>query len=75
MGQWLGQVMSETHARTLTKMVTYRVSAWLLTIPLLFLMTGDWSESVTGSVLVHIVLSLDYYIHERIWLKIKWGKK
>jgi uncharacterized membrane protein len=24
---------------------------------------------------LHILLSVDYYIHERIWLKIKWGIK
>jgi uncharacterized membrane protein len=24
--------------------------------------------------MLHLLLSIDYYIHERIWLKIKWGK-
>lgn len=67
--------MSETHKRTIVKMITYRLTAWLLTIPVLYWMTGDLSESVGGSVIVHAILSLDYYVHERIWLKIKWGKQ
>lgn len=69
-----GNKMAETHKRTVTKMITYRISAWLLTIPIMYWLTGNLEESVGSSVLIHIVLSLDYYIHERIWLKIKWGK-
>lgn len=64
----------ETRQRTITRMVTYRLTAWLLTIPVMYWMTGNLSQSLEGSVLIHFILSLDYYIHERIWLKIKWGK-
>ena len=67
--------MTETHARTVAKMISYRVTAFLLTVPLTYLMTGNWSSAFEGSALIHVVLTLDYYIHERIWLKIKWGKK
>jgi uncharacterized membrane protein len=66
--------MTETHRRTIVRMITYRLTAWLLTVPIMYWLTGNLEESVGGSVLIHIVLSLDYYIHERIWLKIKWGK-
>lgn len=66
--------MTETRARTLTRMITYRVSAWLLTIPITYWFTGDLREAVDSSTVVHIALSIDYYIHERIWLKVKWGR-
>jgi len=65
----------ETHKRTLVKIVSYRLSAWLLTIPVMFWLTGDLESSVGGSIIIHLLLSVDYYIHERIWLKIKWGFK
>ena len=66
--------MAETHKRTVVRMITYRLSALLLTIPVMYILTGNWVESVSGSVLIHVLLSVDYYIHERIWLKIKWGR-
>jgi uncharacterized membrane protein len=65
----------ETHKRTVLRSITYRISALLLTIPILYYLTGSWENSVGGSILTHILLSVDYYIHERIWLKIKWGLK
>lgn len=65
----------ETHKRTIVRMISYRITALLLTIPVTYWLTGDWTKAFEGSVLIHLILSLDYYIHERIWLKIKWGKE
>ena len=56
------------------RMITYRLSAWLLTIPITYWFTGHLREAVGSSTIVHIVLSIDYYVHERIWLKVKWGR-
>jgi uncharacterized membrane protein len=70
----VGQVM-ETHKRTIARMVSYRITAFLLTIPFTYYLTGNWFSAFEGSALLHIALTADYYIHERIWLKIKWGKK
>ena len=67
--------MTEAHKRTIVRMISYRITAWLLTIPVMYWLTGNIKESVSGSVLIHILLSVDYYIHERIWLRIKWGRK
>jgi uncharacterized membrane protein len=55
-------------------MLTYRVTAWLFTILWTYLLTGDVAKSAGFATVLHILLSVDYYIHERIWLKIKWGK-
>ena len=66
--------MVETHKRTIARMISYRLTALLLTVPLTYVLTGDWGKAFEGSVFLHVVLTLDYYIHERIWLKIKWGK-
>ncbi len=66
--------MTETHSRTIVRTITYRLTAWLLTIFLTYLFTRNISEATEFSTLLHLVLSFDYYLHERIWLKIKWGK-
>ena len=66
--------MAETRTRTVIRMITYRLSAWLLTIAVTYWLTGKLREAVGSSTLVHVVLSVDYYVHERIWLRIKWGR-
>ena len=58
------QMLSETHKRTITKAISYRLVALCATA----LMVG-----LKEAVSIHIVLTVIYYICERIWLKITWG--
>ena len=64
----------ETKTRTITRMVTYRITAWLFTIFWTWLFTEDIASATGFATVLHILLSIDYYVHERIWLKIEWGK-
>lgn len=66
--------MTETHKRTIARMISYRITAWLFTIFYTWLFAGSLSTAAGFATLLHILLSVDYYIHERLWLKIKWGK-
>jgi len=72
MGEFMGQV-KETQKRTIVRMMTYRVTAWLFTIFWTWLILGDIAKSTGFATTLHLLLSIEYYIHERIWLKIKWG--
>jgi uncharacterized membrane protein len=54
----------ELQKRTLVKTVTYRVAAILATIPF----TG-----LTTALGIHVILMLIYYVHERLWTKVRWG--
>jgi len=65
--------MIETRKRTLARMISYRITAWIFTIFWTYLFTGDIGKSTGFATLLHLLLSIDYYIHERIWLRIKWG--
>lgn len=67
--------MSESHTRTIVRAITYRLTAWLLTILLEWTRTGDLGVATGTATLIHLLLSIDYIVHERIWLKIKWGLK
>ena len=58
--------MTERHARTIIRALTYRIFALLITA----LWTG-----LGDAIIIHVILTALHYIHERIWLKIKWGKK
>jgi uncharacterized membrane protein len=55
----------ETHQRTLARAVSYRIIACLITA----IFTG-----LSTAIAIHILLTLIHYVHERIWLKIKWGR-
>ena len=55
--------MTETHKRTLARTISYRVLA--LSITALFTGLGT-------AVIIHLLLTLVHYAHERVWLKIKW---
>ncbi len=64
----------ETRKRTFARMISYRITAWVFTIFWTYMFTGDLGNSTWFATALHILLSVDYYIHERIWLRIKWGK-
>jgi uncharacterized membrane protein len=64
----------ETQKRTVVRMLTYRFTAWSFTILWTYMFTGNIANATGFATALHILLSIDYYIHERIWLKIKWGK-
>lgn len=65
--------MTETHTRTIVRSITYRLTAWLFTVFWTWVIFGNFESSLGYSTLLHVLLSIDYIIHERIWLKIKWG--
>jgi len=64
----------ESKKRTIIRMVTYRITALIFTIIWTYMFTGNFLNSTSFAITLHFLLSIDYYIHERIWLKIKWGK-
>jgi uncharacterized membrane protein len=57
--------MTEKHTRTIVRALSYRIVALLI--------TAIWT-GLGDAVVIHIILTAVYYIMERLWLKIKWGK-
>jgi len=57
--------MTELHKRTIIRAVTYRIIALLI--------TAIWT-GLNDAILIHIILTAIHYIHERIWIRISWGK-
>ena len=58
--------MTETHLRTWTRAIVYRILATIITA----FFTG-----LSTAIVLHIILTLLYYAHERIWLNVRWGLK
>jgi uncharacterized membrane protein len=67
--------MTETRTRTIVRSVSYRATAWAFTVLWTYLFTGDFMKSAGFSSVLHLALSVDYYVHERLWLRVKWGTK
>jgi uncharacterized membrane protein len=57
--------MTELHKRTIIRALSYRIVALLI--------TAIWT-GLGDAVVIHIILTAVYYIMERLWLKINWGK-
>ncbi len=56
----------ETHKRTLTRAITWRITATII--------TAIWT-GLAGAIIINIFMTLAHYIHERVWLKVEWGRE
>ncbi|CAB4629230.1 MAG: DUF2061 domain-containing protein [Actinobacteria bacterium] len=64
-----------TKRRSLAKSITWRLIAIAVTFIVGFVMTGSWQFAVSLSLISNLINFVLYYIHERFWLKINWGRK
>lgn len=55
----------ELRKRTLARAVGWRIIATIITA----LWTG-----LSSAIAINIVLTVLHYLHERLWLKVEWGK-
>jgi len=66
--------MAEKHYRSFAKAVSWRLTGSMDTLIITFLITGKlkWAFYISGVELFTKIFL--YYVHERIWHKITWGK-
>lgn len=65
----------ETHARSLMKTLSWRMAATSTTIILVFLFTGNLVLSAGIGFAEAIIKTLIYYLHERMWNKLNFGRE
>jgi adenylylsulfate kinase len=63
------------HTRSVFKSVSWRLVATLTTMTIVYLFTKKIFLSLGVGLVEVISKILLYYLHERVWNKIKWGKK
>ncbi len=64
----------EAHSRTIVKTISWRALATLTTMTIVFLFTRRVMLSL-GVGLAEIIAKITfYYLHERVWDKVSWGK-
>lgn len=65
----------ETHGRSILKALTWKLIATALTFIVLYRETGDFRHAAKFSGTIFVVGLILYYIHERLWNNVHWGKE
>lgn len=61
--------------RSFAKSITWRIIAILSTFIIAYFMTGSLAFATSLALISNLINFVLYYIHERIWLKVTWGKQ
>jgi uncharacterized membrane protein len=66
--------LSDTNKRSLIKTITWRVTGSSATFLIAYIMTDNFAIAGVIGIVQLISNSILYFIHERAWNQIKWGK-
>lgn len=66
--------MAEKHYRSLIKGVSWRLTGSIDTMIISFLVTGKLKFALTITSIEFFTKIFLYYVHERVWLKVPFGR-
>ncbi|HEX6789849.1 MAG TPA: DUF2061 domain-containing protein [Candidatus Krumholzibacteria bacterium] len=64
----------ETHKRSIVKSLVWRIIGVVLLGGIAWSVTHNWREMTVITVLFQSIRMVLYYVHERVWLRIEWGR-
>ena len=67
--------MKVSKSRSLAKSLTWRVVAIVTTFVSIYIVTNQLMFALSGTILTNIINFILYYLHERLWNNIQWGRK
>jgi len=67
--------LKESRLRSLIKAFIYRFIATVGTGILIWFFTKDIRGTISITIVVQVFLIIFYYLNERVWNKINWGKQ
>lgn len=65
----------ETHARSIVKAVVYRIIIVLSIFIITFYTTKRLADAASITGITAITGTVIYYLYERVWARITWGRK
>ena len=65
----------DSNRRSIIKGVSWRIFATLATIVIVYILFGKLDLAIAAGTIEVIVKIILYWVHERLWLKIRWGRK
>lgn len=66
---------SDSHSRTIAKTITYRILIVISIFIITYIQTKKLNDATAITGVSAVAGTIIYYLHERVWSKIKWGKK
>jgi uncharacterized membrane protein len=66
--------MSESTVRSLVKTISWRITGSSATFAISYLISGNWAIASSIALSQLVANTVLYFIHERVWNTIKWGK-
>jgi uncharacterized membrane protein len=66
--------LSDTAGRSLVKTVSWRLTGSGATFLISYLIAGDFAVAGTIAVIQLVLNTVLYFLHERVWNKIGWGR-
>ncbi len=65
----------DSHKRTIVKTLTWRVVATTVTMLVSYIWLGEWGSAVALAITANVIKSLLYYLHERGWNRVGFGRR
>lgn len=66
-------MQKRTTKRSLVKAITYRIVIVILDFSVIYILTHKVDVAVGFMVISNIYTTAAYFLHERIWNRIRWG--
>jgi uncharacterized membrane protein len=67
--------MIDSKIRSVVKTATWRLVGSGSTMLIAFAIGGNWKAAGTIAVIQLVTNTLLYYVHERAWTEVEWGRK
>ena len=65
----------ESRKRSLVKTISWRFIATAITMLVSYIWLGEWAASIALALTANGIKALVYYLHERRWNRIDFGRK
>ena len=66
--------MNDTPKRSLVKTISWRITGSTATFAISYAVLGDFAVSGTIAVIQLTFNTLLYFVHERVWNRVQWGR-
>ena len=66
--------MNDTTNRSLVKTISWRITGSTATFGISYAVLGDFAVSGTIAVIQLTFNTLLYFVHERVWNRVRWGR-
>lgn len=66
--------MNDSNNRSIAKTISWRLTGSFSTFMISYLILGSFSIASSIAIIQIIANTLLYYLHERVWNKINWGR-